>query len=55
MYPLWNFFLTRRAFTILTIAAFVVTGIYALTVMPKESSPEVVVPIGIVTTILPGC
>jgi multidrug efflux pump subunit AcrB len=54
MYPLWNFFLTRRAFTILAMAALLVAGTYALVAMPKESSPEVVVPIGIVTTVLPG-
>lgn len=54
MYPLWNFFLTRRAFTILAMASFLIAGFFALNAMPKESSPEVVVPIGIVTTILPG-
>jgi multidrug efflux pump subunit AcrB len=54
MYPLWNFFLTRRAFTILAMVGLLVAGTYALNAMPKESSPEVVVPIGIVTTILPG-
>lgn len=54
MYPLWNFFLTRRAFTILAMAGLLVAGTYALIAMPKESSPEVVVPIGIVTTVLPG-
>lgn len=54
MYPLWNFFLTRRAFTILAMAAFVAAGGFALVMLPKESSPEVVVPIGIVTTVLPG-
>lgn len=54
MYPVWNFFLTRRAFTILAMVAFLVAGVYALSAMPKESSPEVVVPIGIVTTVLPG-
>jgi multidrug efflux pump subunit AcrB len=54
MYPLWNFFLTRRAFTILAMVGLLVAGTYALNAMPKESSPEVVVPIGIVTTVLPG-
>lgn len=54
MYPLWNFFLTRRAFTILAMAAFLAAGVFALSAMPKESSPEVVVPIGIVSTPLPG-
>jgi multidrug efflux pump subunit AcrB len=54
MLPLWNFFLTRRAFTILTMVALLVGGVWAIIKMPKESTPEVVVPIGIVTTILPG-
>lgn len=54
MYPLWNFFLTRRAFTILTMVTLLIVGAYALISMPKESTPEVVIPIGIVTTILPG-
>jgi len=54
MYSVWNFFLTRRAFTILAMAAFLIAGVFALIAMPKESSPEVVVPVGIVTTVLPG-
>ena len=54
MYPLWNFFLTRRAFTILTIGALLASGVYALFAMPKESTPEIVIPMGIVTTVLPG-
>jgi len=54
MFPLWNFFLTRRAFTIVTIAALLAGGGYALYAMPKESTPEVVIPVGLVTTILPG-
>lgn len=54
MFPLWNFFLTRRAFTILTIGALLASGFYALYAMPKESTPEVVIPMGIVTTVLPG-
>lgn len=54
MYWLWNFFLTRRAFTILTMAALLVAGGYALLAMPKESNPEVIVPIGVVSTVLPG-
>ena len=54
MYGIWNFFLSRRAFTILTMVALLVGGGYALNAMPKESNPEVVVPIGVVSTILPG-
>lgn len=54
MYPLWNFFLERRAFTILIMVALLLSGGWALIAMPKESYPEVEVPIGIVSTVLPG-
>lgn len=54
MYGLWNFFLTRRAFTIFTMIALLSAGVYALVTIPKESNPEVVIPIGVVTTVLPG-
>ena len=54
MFALWNFFLTRRAFTILVIASLVTGGFYALYALPKESTPEIVIPVGIVTTVLPG-
>src|SRR3989344_5565050 len=54
MYSLWNFLLTRSAFTKLLIVALVVSGVYALMAMPKESNTEIKIPIGIVTTVLPG-
>jgi len=54
MYGIWNFFLSRRAFTILAMVSLLAGGTYALISMPKESNPEVVIPIGVVTTILPG-
>ncbi len=34
--------------------ALLVAGAYSIYAMPKESTPEVVIPIGIVTTVLPG-
>lgn len=54
MYGLWNFFLSRRAFTILVMVSLLVAGAYAIITLPKESTPEIVVPIGVVSTILPG-
>jgi multidrug efflux pump subunit AcrB len=54
MYFLWNFFLERRAFTILVMVSLLIAGTMAIVAMPKESTPEVVIPIGIVTTVLPG-
>ncbi|OGG86150.1 hypothetical protein A2392_01665 [Candidatus Kaiserbacteria bacterium RIFOXYB1_FULL_46_14] len=54
MFPLWNFFLTRQAFTILTIFTLLAAGTYAIFSIPKESTPEIVIPMGIITTVLPG-
>ena len=54
MYSLWNFFLTRSAFTILTMVTLLLVGTYAVLAMPKESMPEVIIATGMVTTILPG-
>ena len=48
MHSLWIFFLKKRAFTYLLMFSLTIAGIYALVSIPKESSPEVVVPIGIV-------
>lgn len=54
MVPLWSFFLRQRQFTVLLMVALVAMGTFALFSIPKESAPEVRVPIGIVTTIFPG-
>lgn len=54
MISIWNFFLERRAFTILVMVALLVSGAVSIIALPKESTPEVVIPIGIVSTVLPG-
>ena len=54
MHSLWIFFLKKRAFTYLLMFSLTVTGLYALASIPKESAPEVIVPIGIVSTTLRG-
>jgi multidrug efflux pump subunit AcrB len=54
MHSLWNFFLAKRQFSWLLIAALLGLGAYAVLEIPKESSPEIIIPIGIVTTVLPG-
>jgi multidrug efflux pump len=54
MLSFWKFFLHNRQFTILIITALIAAGIYSLLSLPKENSPEVRIPIGIVTSILPG-
>jgi len=51
---MWEFFITKSKFTYLLIVALLGVGTYALVNIPRESSPEVVIPIGVVTTVLPG-
>jgi multidrug efflux pump len=54
MPSLWFFFLSKRQFTWLLMAALIAVGTYAAVIIPKESNPEVIVPIGIVRTTYPG-
>ena len=54
MRSFWRFFIRNGSFTILLAIVLTAAGIYSLIAIPKESSPEVQIPIGIVTTILPG-
>lgn len=54
MHSFWLFFLKKRQFTWLLMGAMIVAGFYAVYLIPKESAPEVIVPIGIVTTVYPG-
>ena len=54
MHTFWLFFLRKREFSWLLIASLIAVGVWSLLAIPKESSPEVIVPIGIVTTVFPG-
>ncbi len=54
MTKFWTFFIDRHHFTILLTIVLVLAGFTAVLAIPKESSPEIQVPLGIVTTILPG-
>lgn len=54
MHSIWNFFLKKRAFTYLLIAVLMLTGLYSLLAIPKESAPEIIIPVGIVSTVLRG-
>ncbi|PSO45079.1 MAG: hypothetical protein BRC25_03160 [Parcubacteria group bacterium SW_6_46_9] len=50
----WIFFLKNTRITALAVVAVVVLGVFSVWQMPKESSPEVDVPIAVVTTSLTG-
>ncbi len=54
MLPLWNFFIRSRQFTTLLLLVIVLWGGVSVFSITKESSPEVQIPIGIVSTALPG-
>jgi multidrug efflux pump subunit AcrB len=54
MHSLWTFFLKKRAFTYLLMGVLTLTGLYSLLAIPKESAPEVIIPMGIVSTVLRG-
>lgn len=54
MQSFWIFFLKQRAFTFMIMGALVISGIYSIFLIPKESSPEVIIPIGVVSTVLRG-
>jgi multidrug efflux pump len=54
MFHFWNFFLSKRPFSYLLIVAFIFFGLVSIIAIPKESAPEVKVPIGIVSSGLPN-
>lgn len=54
MLPLWNFFLNKRHFSYVLIGTLIIAGTYALVAIPKENSPSIVIPEGVVVTTLPG-
>ena len=54
MFKVWSFFTERSRFGIILIATILFLGISAIFDIPKESAPEVNVPIAIVSTVLPG-
>lgn len=51
---MWKFFINNEKFAYLFLVILVGLGTYTVTAIPKESSPEVVIPIGTVSTFLPG-
>ncbi len=54
MLPLWQFFIERRQFTILVIVALSLWGIIAAFQITKESTPDVSIPVGVVSIVMPG-
>ena len=51
---MWEFFIKNSKFTYLFLVALIGIGSYALVSIPKESAPEIVIPVGIVSVAFPG-
>ena len=49
-----DFLIRNNRFTYLVMFSLIIFGLYSAFVIPKESAPEVQIPVGIVTTVLPG-
>jgi multidrug efflux pump subunit AcrB len=54
MLSFWKFFIEKRQFTLLLMACLVIWGLAAALIITKESAPEVQIPVGVVSTVLPG-
>lgn len=54
MLQIWYFFLERFRFTYLVLAALVAAGLFAILTLPREANPEIIIPVGVVTTVYPG-
>lgn len=51
---MWDFFIKNNRFAYLFLVALVAVGAYSLVMIPKESAPEVEIPVGVVNTVLLG-
>lgn len=54
MTKFWSFFVDRHQFTVFLMGVLTLAGLYALVAIPKESTPDIAIPLGIVSTVLPG-
>ncbi len=50
----WSFFLKKQTFTVFLMVSLLAAGFYAVVAIPKESTPDITIPLGVVSTVLPG-
>ncbi|MGE5541130.1 MAG: efflux RND transporter permease subunit [Bacillota bacterium] len=50
----WTFFIRKHHFTVFLMLVLLAGGLYALTAIPKEATPDISIPLGVVSTTLPG-
>lgn len=51
---MWEFFIKNQKFTGLFLITIIAIGVFAVINISRESAPEVEIPVGVITTILPG-
>lgn len=51
---IWSFFIRNYKFTFIIAVSLIIFGFLAIKEMPKESQPEVTIPIGVVVSVFPG-
>jgi len=51
---MWDFFIKNNKFAYLFLVALIAVGAYSIASIPRESTPEVEIPIGVVSVALPG-
>jgi multidrug efflux pump len=54
MTKFWSFFIRKHHFTVFLMIVLLGAGLYAVIAIPKESTPDISIPLGVVTTVLPG-
>lgn len=51
---MWEFFINNNKFAYLFLVGLIGLGAFSIVSIPRESAPEVIIPVGVVTTVLPG-
>jgi multidrug efflux pump len=54
MTAFWKFFIRKEHFTVFLMIALLAAGLYSVIAIPKEATPDIAIPLGVITTVLPG-
>ena len=54
MTKFWSFFLRKHHFTVFLMIVLLIAGLYSVASIPKEATPDITIPLGVIVTVLPG-
>lgn len=54
MTKFWTFFIRKQHFTVFLMIVLLAAGLYSVASIPKEATPDISIPLGVVSTVLPG-